>query len=98
MFHTATVRPRRSGPRILYNTPLNSNVIVTHGYDCENAVDECLKTMLLLAGFPALDKFTAKSDLLQSVALSRSYKCTFYYKEAFISCYNMRFVSELIFV
>ncbi len=22
MFHTATVRPRRSGPRILYNTPL----------------------------------------------------------------------------
>ncbi len=24
MFHTATVRPRRSGPRILYNTPLSS--------------------------------------------------------------------------
>ncbi len=31
------------------------------------------KTMLIFAGFPALDKFTAKSDLLQSIALSRSY-------------------------
>ncbi len=77
---------------------LNSNVIVTYGYDCENGVHECVKTMLIFAGFPAHDKFTAKSDLLQSIALSHSYKCTFYYKEACISCYNMRFVSELIFV
>ena len=77
---------------------LNSNVIVTYGYDCENGVDESVKTMLIFPGFPVLDKFTAKSDLLQSIALSRSYKCTFYYKEACISCYNMRFASELIFV
>ncbi len=27
MFHTATVRPRRSGPKILYNTPLNVNIV-----------------------------------------------------------------------
>ena len=34
MFHTATVRPRRSGPRILYNTPLryqrNGTVLYLH--------------------------------------------------------------------
>ena len=27
---------------------LNSNVIVTYGYDCENGVDESVKTMLIL--------------------------------------------------
>ncbi len=73
-------------------------MIVTYGYDCENGVDECVKTMLIFTGFPSLDKFTAKSDLLQSIALSRSYKCTFYSEEVYISCYNMSFVSELIFV
>ncbi len=26
---------------------LNSNVIVTYGYDCENGVDESVKTMLV---------------------------------------------------
>ena len=29
---------------------LNSNMIVTYGYDCENGVDECVKTMLIFAG------------------------------------------------
>ncbi len=77
---------------------LNSNVIVTYGYDCENGVDESVKTMLIIPGFPVLEKFTAKSDLQQSIALSHSYKCTFYYKEACISCYNMTFALELIFV
>ncbi len=71
---------------------LNWNAIVTYGYDCENGVDECVKIMLTFAGFPA------KSDLLQSIALYRSYKCTFYFKEACTSCYNMRFDSKLVFV
>ncbi len=30
---------------------LNSNVIVTYGYDCENGVDESVKTTLIFPGF-----------------------------------------------
>ncbi len=28
IFHTATVMPKRSGPIILYNTPLKSNIAI----------------------------------------------------------------------
>ncbi len=64
MFHTATVRPRRSGPRILYNTPLKRCGDI---YSWENLLTQsgrCVFTELT-AGFKLFIPICSlKSELL----------------------------------
>ena len=57
MFHTATVSPRRSGPKILYNTPLtgaNLDVGVPLDRFCKNVL-RCIEIFLTLYFVIALD-------------------------------------------